>query len=223
VGGANQCKAQAVLLCHSAAACQSNVLLHLICRRAVRVYSASSQAGVQEALLGLLVAMVLRMPAISATAAEAGAVDVLTEVLAAAPAMAAAAKQAKQAQQGDGSAAGAADDGGAGAANGSSSGGGTADAATAGNQDAAVDELASRVFGVGVSSGSNGCGAAAAVQRQACMAVRNMVVRNPELRPAFLQRGAEQLLRGVRGVLPGGDTDVATAALRDLGVDQYNV
>jgi hypothetical protein len=180
--------------------------------RAVRVYG-PGQAGVQEQLLGLLVAMVLRMPDISTAAAEAGAVDVLTEVLAAAPAMAAEAKRAK----------------GAAAANGSKAGVAAApqDAGTPGDQDAATaaaDDLAHRVFGVGISSSAGGNGAAAAegaVQRQACMAVRNMVVRNTELRPGFLAAGAEPLLRAVKGVFPAACKDVASAALRDLGLDDY--
>jgi len=177
----------------------------------------SSQPAVQEQLLGLLVAMVLRMPDISTAAAEAGAMEVLTEVLAAAPAMAAAAAKAKAAAAA--AAATAAID----------SNGPTAAAAacckdtTAADQD--VEELASRVFGVGIGSngGSNGgsAAAAAAAQRQACMAVRNMVVRNPELRPGFLAAGSEGLLRGVKGVFPGACKDVASAALRDLGLDNY--
>lgn len=168
------------------------------------------QAGVQESLLGLLVAMVLRMPDISTAAAEAGAVDVLTEVLTAAPAMAAAAAKAKTA------AAAAAGSNGAATAN-----GGSKDTTTAAAADQDAEELASRVFGVGISSnGSNG-GSAAAVQRQACMALRNMVVRNPELRPGFLSAGCEGLLRSVKGLYPSACKDVASAALRDLGLDNY--
>lgn len=185
--------------------------------RAVRMYG-SSQPAVQEQLLGLLVAMVLRMPDISTAAAEAGAVEALTEVLAAAPAMAAAAAKAKAAAAAVAAMAA------------SGSNGPTAAAAaacckdtTAADQD--VEELASRVFGVGIGSngGSNGgsAAAAAAVQRQACMAVRNMVVRNPELRPGFLAAGSEGLLRGVKAVFPGACKDVASAALRDLGLDNY--
>jgi hypothetical protein len=172
--------------------------------RAVRVYG-PSQPGVQEALLGLLVAMVLRMPDISTAAAEAGAVETLTEVLTTAPAMAAAAAKAKAA---------------AAAATAGSNGTAPGCKDTAGG-DQDVEDLASRVFGVGISSnGSNG-GSAAAVQRQACMAVRNMVVRNPELRPAFLAAGCEGLLRGVKGLFPGACKDVGSAALRDLGLGSY--
>jgi hypothetical protein len=63
-------------------------------------------------------------------------------------------------------------------------------------------------------------GAAAGAARQACMAVRNMVVRNPELRGPFLERGAEALLRGAKAAFPVCG-DVGSAALRDLGLDQY--
>lgn len=171
-----------------------------------------SQAGVQEALLGLLVAMVLRMPDISTAAAEAGAVDVLTEVLTAAPAMAAAAAKAKAAAAAAGS-------------NGSTAttapNGVSKDTTTAATADQDAEELASRVFGVGISSTDGNGGSAAAVQRQACMAVRNMVVRNPELRPGFLAAGCEGLLRSVKGLYPAACKDVASAALRDLGLNNY--
>ncbi|KAF8072541.1 ARMC6 [Scenedesmus sp. PABB004] len=168
--------------------------------RAVRVYA--GHAGVQEQLLGTLVALVLRMPSIAAAAAEAGAVDVLAEVLGAAPVMAAAAKAAA-----------------------APSGEPAAPAAPAGGGDDDEDaeqEVASKVFGVGGGGAGGGAGAGAAVQRQACMAVRNMAVRNPELRPAFLAAGVEELLRGARAAFPGACKDVAAAALRDLGLDNYN-
>jgi hypothetical protein len=173
--------------------------------RAVRVYT---QPGVQEALLGLLVALVLRMPDISTAAAEAGAVEALTEVLTAAPATAAAAAKARAA---------------GGGSNGSNGAPASTDTAAAAVTHQDAEELAHRVFGVGIgSNGSNGGGSAAAVQRQACMAVRNMVVRNPELRPGFLAAGCEGLLRAVKGLHPGACKDVASAALRDLGLDNYN-
>lgn len=60
------------------------------------------------------------------------------------------------------------------------------------------------------------------VQRQACMAVRNMVVRNPELRPQFLEKGAEGLLRQAKRSNMGDCGDVSAAALRDLGLENYN-
>jgi hypothetical protein len=49
-----------------------------------------------------------------------------------------------------------------------------------------------------------------------------MVVRNPELRPAFLAAGAEELLRSVKVLFPSSCKDVGSAALRDLGLDNYN-
>jgi hypothetical protein len=108
------------------------------------------QPEVLEAALGMLVNMTLRMPEVSAAAADAGCVDVLLAALACeAPGL-------------------------------------------------------------------------AAVQRQACMAVRNMAVRNPELRPAFLDRGAEAALRRAKRVYPRECKDVGSAALRDLGLDKYN-
>ncbi|KAF6264410.1 armadillo-type protein [Scenedesmus sp. NREL 46B-D3] len=179
--------------------------------RAVRLYG--SHPAVQEQLLGLLVALVLRMPDIAAAAAEAGGIDVLTEVLAAAPAMAAEAKVSAAAAAANGVSAKAADGSAADASNGNGSSS-TADADD--NQ-----EVASKVFGVG-GSGSSSSSMVAAVQRQACMAVRNMVVRNPELRPGFLAAGAEDLLRAVKLLFPGSCKDVASAALRDLGLEHYN-
>jgi hypothetical protein len=175
---------------------------------------------VQEQLLGLLVALVLRMPDIAAAAAEAGATDVLTEVLSAAPAMAAEAKVSSAAA--------------AAAANGASTKTATNGDAANGNDvipanssdadgDENEQEIASKVFGVGSSgNGSSSSSTVAAVQRQACMAVRNMVVRNPELRPGFLAAGAEDLLRSVKLLFPGSCKDVASAALRDLGLYNYN-
>ncbi|CAL8469870.1 g9412 [Coccomyxa elongata] len=59
------------------------------------------------------------------------------------------------------------------------------------------------------------------VQRQACMALRNMVARNPELRPAVLERGAEAFLRRAKVAHPATSADVGSAALRDLGFDDY--
>eukprot|EP00775_Hariotina_reticulata_P012080 gene12080-12220_t len=90
-------------------------------------------------------------------------------------------------------------------------------------QEQLLGLLVALVFGVGASGSSSGdAGSAAGVQRQACMAVRNMVVRNPELGPAFLAAGAEELLRSVKVLFPGSCKDVGSAALRDLGLDNYN-
>jgi len=57
--------------------------------------------------------------------------------------------------------------------------------------------------------------------RQACMAVRNIVARCPELRPLFLERGAEAALRAAKAAHPRLCQDVGYAALRDLGLDNY--
>jgi hypothetical protein len=77
-------------------------------------------------------------------------------------------------------------------------------------------KLAARAGGDGAAANATVGG----VARQACMAIRNMVVRNPELRAPFLERGAEPLVRGVKGRF-GVCGDVGSAALRDLGLDQY--
>ncbi len=60
------------------------------------------------------------------------------------------------------------------------------------------------------------------VQRQCCIVLRNMVVRNPELRPVYLGQGAEALLRAAKKAHPKTCLDVGYAALRDLGLDKYN-
>ncbi|KAK9808657.1 hypothetical protein WJX72_001431 [[Myrmecia] bisecta] len=60
------------------------------------------------------------------------------------------------------------------------------------------------------------------VQRQACMSIRNIVARNPGLRPVVLEKGAEQMLRKVKTQYPQACQDVGSAALRDLGFDDYN-
>lgn len=45
--------------------------------------------------------------------------------------------------------------------------------------------------------------------------------RCPELRPLLLERGAESLLRRIKRTYPACQ-DAASAALRDLGLDNYN-
>lgn len=60
------------------------------------------------------------------------------------------------------------------------------------------------------------------VQRQACMSIRNIVARNPELRGLVLEKGAEPLLRTVKASHPQACMDVGSAALRDLGLNDYN-
>ncbi|KAI8467114.1 MAG: hypothetical protein J3K34DRAFT_524021 [Monoraphidium minutum] len=109
-------------------------------------------------------------------------------------------------------------------------------AADAGAVEALISVLQDQAVGAGTNGGAangaaklqqraggNGGGGAAAagVARQACMAVRNMAVRNPELRAPFLERGAEALLRGAKARHAAMCGDVGSAALRDLGLDQY--
>lgn len=53
------------------------------------------------------------------------------------------------------------------------------------------------------------------------MALRNMVARSPELRPALLERGTEARLRAAKAAHPATCGDVGAAALRDLGFDDY--
>jgi hypothetical protein len=49
-----------------------------------------------------------------------------------------------------------------------------------------------------------------------------MVARNPELRPGYLEKGVEPLLRAAKRAHPSSCKDVGAAALRDLGLDNYN-
>jgi armadillo repeat-containing protein 6 len=58
------------------------------------------------------------------------------------------------------------------------------------------------------------------VMRQACQLIRNLVVRNPELRQPLLRKGLEPLLRSAKSLKDCDD--VAAAALRDLGFNDYN-
>lgn len=60
------------------------------------------------------------------------------------------------------------------------------------------------------------------VQRQGCMMIRNVVVRCPELRPGVLDLGAEKVIRGAKARWPDQCGDVGSAALRDLGLENYN-
>jgi hypothetical protein len=60
-----------------------------------------------------------------------------------------------------------------------------------------------------------------AVQRQGCLAVRNLVSRTPELAEAFLDAGAEPLLRAAGRFQES--VDEAYAALRDLKCDVRRV
>lgn len=63
---------------------------------------------------------------------------------------------------------------------------------------------------------------AAGAQRQCCMALRNICVRSPELRPAAAAAGAEAVLRAVKKAFPAACGDVGAAALRDMGCEHYN-
>ncbi|KAF8729851.1 hypothetical protein HU200_017308 [Digitaria exilis] len=58
-------------------------------------------------------------------------------------------------------------------------------------------------------------------QKQACLMIRNLVVRNPENRTMLLNDGAEKLIRKAKG-MHGSCRDAASSALRDLGLDNYN-
>lgn len=46
-------------------------------------------------------------------------------------------------------------------------------------------------------------------------------VRNPELRPVVLEKGGEEVLRAIKDTHPKDCGDVAAAALRDLGLENY--
>ncbi|CAL5054446.1 unnamed protein product [Urochloa decumbens] len=58
-------------------------------------------------------------------------------------------------------------------------------------------------------------------QKQACLMIRNLVVRNPKNRTVLLNDGAEKLIRKAK-VMHGSCKDAASSALRDLGLDNYN-
>ena len=60
------------------------------------------------------------------------------------------------------------------------------------------------------------------VQRASCMFFRNAVVRNPENKAPILATDAEELLRLAKKNHPNECMDVSSAAMRDLGCDNYN-
>ncbi|CAM6059604.1 unnamed protein product [Sphagnum tenellum] len=60
----------------------------------------------------------------------------------------------------------------------------------------------------------------AAMLRQACQMLRNLSVRNLENRPIILEKGLEPLIRKAKASHESCK-DVASAALRDLGFDNY--
>ncbi|KAG8637617.1 hypothetical protein MANES_15G143000v8 [Manihot esculenta] len=59
------------------------------------------------------------------------------------------------------------------------------------------------------------------LQRNSCLMIRNLVVRNPENRTLLLSHGIEKIIRKAK---ENHETckDAATDALRDLGLDNYN-
>ncbi|CAI5458272.1 unnamed protein product [Closterium sp. Yama58-4] len=66
-----------------------------------------------------------------------------------------------------------------------------------------------------------GRGATAGSQWQACQLLRNLAVRNPEHRPIMVEMGLEAVIRNVRSKHKSCH-DVCSAALRDMGLDNYN-
>ena len=82
-------------------------------------------------------------------------------------------------------------------------------AAAAGAVDAVLEAMAAHPKSAGI-------------QRAAAMFVRNCAARNPEVRPALLERGADALLRAAKRAHPAACADVGSAALRDLGAENYN-
>ena len=61
------------------------------------------------------------------------------------------------------------------------------------------------------------------VHRQACMALRNIVARSTQLRAGLLEKGAEELLRKAMRTYPQACGDVGSGALRDLGLEDYQM
>ncbi|KAK2991476.1 hypothetical protein RJ640_016511 [Escallonia rubra] len=59
------------------------------------------------------------------------------------------------------------------------------------------------------------------LQRNSCLMIRNLVVRNPENRSLFLKNGIEKIIRRAKENHEGCK-DAAIDALRDLGLDNYN-
>ncbi|XP_059311854.1 uncharacterized protein LOC132063364 [Lycium ferocissimum] len=59
------------------------------------------------------------------------------------------------------------------------------------------------------------------LQRSCCFMIRNLVVRNPENRTILLGNGIEKLIRKAK--IYKSCKNAATDALRDLGLDNYNL
>ncbi|KAH1087371.1 hypothetical protein AAZX31_07G164700 [Glycine max] len=64
--------------------------------------------------------------------------------------------------------------------------------------------------------------AAHQMQRNSCLMIRNLVVRNPENRTILLNNGIEKYIRKAKQTHTNCK-DAATDALRDLGLDNYNL
>ncbi|KAI8014341.1 Armadillo repeat-containing protein 6 [Camellia lanceoleosa] len=60
------------------------------------------------------------------------------------------------------------------------------------------------------------------MQKSACMMIRNLVARNPENRTLLLNNGIEKIIRKAKENHTSCK-DAATDALRDLGLDNYNL
>ena len=58
------------------------------------------------------------------------------------------------------------------------------------------------------------------VQRQACMSIRNIVARSPDLRPIVLDKGA--LLRCAKNMFAQCCGDAGSTVLRDLDIQDYD-
>jgi hypothetical protein len=94
-------------------------------------------------------------------------------------------------------------------------------ASACGCLDATLEVMQVLLASKGTPSGNGKENRATAVQRQACMAIRNAAVRSPEVRAALLDKGAEALLRQVKSAHPAC-AEAGAAALRDLGLANYN-
>ncbi|KAK1439905.1 hypothetical protein QVD17_05730 [Tagetes erecta] len=59
------------------------------------------------------------------------------------------------------------------------------------------------------------------LQKNSCLMIRNLVARNPENRPILLSNGIEKIIRNAKESHKNC-RDAAVAALRDLGLENYN-
>ena len=60
------------------------------------------------------------------------------------------------------------------------------------------------------------------LMKQCCMLLRNCAVRSAKIKQLMQKQGMETHLRQIRERHAKTCTDVASAALRDMGVDNYN-